>query len=219
MEDFFSKSIVKANATREGGTGQEGHTPPPSRSAPLLVCEGEAGCTCLLPFVWKRGCRAGGRGCVPLPASAPLPGRGSPACPPSRSVPGAQLQRRACVCLSCTTLPVARPLSSQSCAPLLVACPSSWSCAALLVATPPLPLPGHVPSLSVASPLVREAPRLRGGVLHSVTALRQWDCSLCTPFACRWRQGGGGRRWKGPHLCINRGLGAKCYVSTNVCLT
>ena len=157
MEDFFSKSIVKANATREGGTGQEGHTPPPSRSAPLLVCEGEAGCTCLLPFVWKQGCRAGGRGCVPLPASAPLPGRVSPACPPSWSVPGAQPQRRACVCLSCTTLPVARPLSSQLCAPLLVACPSSWSCAALLVATPPPP-----PSWSCALPLSCVPPCPRG---------------------------------------------------------
>ena len=231
MEDFFSKSIVKANAspppglgpwhrpgggahggdaTREGGTSQEGHTPPPSRSAPLLACEGEAGCACLLPFVWKQGCRARGRGCVPLLAGAPLPGRVSPACPPSWSVPGAQPQRLAHVCLPCTAPLVARPLSSQMCAPLLVTClSSSWSCAALPVANPPLPLPGHVPPLPVASPLVCEASCLRGGVLHSVAAPWWWDCFPCTSFTRRWRQGGGGRRWKGPHLCINRGLGAE----------
>ena len=191
MEDFFSKLIVKANvspppglglwhrpgggarrgdATREGGTGQEGHTPPPSRSAPLLACEEEAGCAWLLPFVWKQGCRAGGRGCVPLLASAPLSGRISPACPPSWLVPGAQPQRRAHVCLPCTALLVARPLSSRSCATLLVATPPS----PFLVACPPL---GCVPSHLRGSPFARRGLALSGGPtavgllpLHSVHA-------------------------------------------------
>ena len=90
----------------------------------------------------------------------------------------------------------------------------------LLVACPPHPMcPSHAPPLPVTSPHAHPVPGHVRPCLQGFLFARRGPCTwqqLCSsgttsPALCLHMDGGrgGGCKWRGPHLSINRSLGPK----------